>query len=129
MLVEVKHEFVKQDHRILKKRFLQDAQNRTAIYIWQLPEDAANEMLRFQITYKEFAIDWKAEHGIRFARVDEGDNPMGMKRSPVLEATDSVGRIAMERLCTYLEEHELVPSLPFILHTIETSLKTKRNAN
>lgn len=129
MLVEVKREFVKQDHRFLIKRFLQDARNRIAIYIWQLPEDDVGEMLRFQITYKEFAIDWKAERGIRFARVDEGDNPMGMKRSPILEATDSVGRLAMERLCTYLEEHAVVPSLPFILHTIETSLKNKSNAH
>ena len=71
MLVEVKRELVKQDHRYLQKRFLQDAHNRLAVYIWQLPEDDDSEMLRFQVSYREIALDWAAERGIRIAGTAE----------------------------------------------------------
>lgn len=114
MLVEVRRELVKQDHRYLQKRFLQDASNRIAIFIWQLPEDDDGEMLRFQISYKEVAIDWAAERGLRFASVDDGDNPSGMKRSPILNAENSVARTPVIRLCNLLDEHADKPSLRFI---------------
>lgn len=114
MLVEVRRELVKQDHRYLQKRFLQDARNRVAIYIWQLPEDDEGEMLRFQITYRETAVDWAAERGLRFAIVDDGDNPMGMKRSPILKQEKSVDLKPIEKLCSYLEEHADRLSLRFI---------------
>ena len=114
MLIEVKRELVKQDHRFLQKRFLQDAPKRIAIYIWQLPEDDEGEMLRFQVAYKEIAIDWAAERGRRCATVDDGDNPMGMKRTPLLHAENSLQLKPIQRLCDYLDEHAEKPSLRFI---------------
>ena len=114
MLVEVRRELVRQDHRYLQKRFLQDATSRIAIYIWQLPDDDDGEMLRFQISYKEVAIDWAAERGLRFASVDDGDNPMGMKRSPILHEENSLQSKQVQRLCDYLGEHADKPALRFI---------------
>ena len=118
MLVEVKRELVKQDHRFLQKRFLQDAHNRLAIYIWQLPEDDEGEMLRFQVAYREIALDWAAERGMRLAIVDDGDNPMGMKRSPILTAENKINQQSVQRLCEYLDEHSEKVSLRFIRETI-----------
>lgn len=114
MLVEVRRELVRQDHRYLQKRFLQDAASRIAIYIWQLPDDDDGEMLRFQVSYKEIAIDWAAERGLRFASVDDGDNPMGMKRSPILHQENSLQATQIQRLCNYLDEHAEKPALCFI---------------
>ncbi|MBS0619586.1 MAG: hypothetical protein JSR44_15475 [Spirochaetes bacterium] len=122
MLIEVRRELVKQDHRFLEKRFLQDAHLRLAIYIWQLPGDDEGEMLRFQISYKDTAIDWSAERGVRLAHVDDGDNPMGMKRSPILQAANSINTLAVERLCAYLAEAHDRPSLQFIRKRIETEV-------
>lgn len=122
MLVEVRRELVRQDHRYLQKRFLQDAHNRIAIYIWQLPEDNEAEMLRFQVAYRDIALDWAAERGIRLASVDDGDNPMGMKRSPVLHAETQVKRQSVERLCEYLAGHPEKPSLLFIRDIINQEL-------
>jgi hypothetical protein len=122
MLIEVRRELVRQDHRYLQKRFLQDAHNRIAIYIWQLPDDDEGEMLRFQVSYRDIAIDWAAERGIRLASVDDGDNPMGMKRSPVLNAENQVSRQAVERLCEYLVDHEQKPALVFIRNIIQEEL-------
>lgn len=122
MLIEVRREFVKQDHRYLQKRFLQDAHLRLAIYIWQLPDDDEGEMLRFQISYKDMAIDWAAERGIRLANVDDGDNPMGMKRSPILHAANSIDTLAAARLCAYLAEAHDRPSLQFIRERIESEV-------
>lgn len=128
MLVEVRRELVRQDHRFLQKRFLQDARNRIAIYIWQLPEDDEKEMLRFQISYKEMAIDWAAERGLRFASVDDGDNPMGMKRSPILHEENSVKTTQIQRLCDYLDEHAEKQSLQFIRNMlVRDVLKGNRN--
>lgn len=114
MLVEVKRELVKQDHRYLQKRFLQDAQNRLAVYIWQLPEDDDGEMLRFQVSYKEIALDWAMERGMRFASVDDGENPMGMKRSPILLQQHSLKHIQVERLVEYLDDYAEKKSLRFV---------------
>lgn len=122
MLVEVRRELVKQDHRFLQKRFLQDAHNRLAIYIWQLPEDDDGEMLRFQVAYREIALDWAAERGMRLALVDDGDNPMGMKRSPVLTAENKISQRAVERLCEYLDEHSDKVSLRFIRQIITSGV-------
>ncbi len=128
MLVEVRRELVKQDHRYFQKRFLQDARNRIAIYIWQLPEDDENEMLRFQVSYREIALDWAAERGMRLAIVDDGDNPMGMKRSPILTAENKVNRLAVLRLCEYLDEHAEKVSLRFIRDIIVSEvLQGNRN--
>ena len=118
MLVEVRRELVKQDHRYLQKRFLQDAQNRLAVYIWQLPDDDDGEMLRFQVSYKEIALDWAAERGIRFASVDDGDNPSGMKRSPILIQEHSLRHNLVGKLVQYLEENHMNKSLGFIRDTI-----------
>jgi hypothetical protein len=127
MLVEVRRELVRQDHRYLQKRFLQDAHNRIAIYIWQLPDDDEGEMLRFQVAYRDIALDWAAERGMRLASVDDGDNPMGMKRSPVLHAETMVRRQSVERLCEYLAEHPEKRSLLFIRDIItEEILKDKQ---
>ena len=60
------------------------------------------------------ALDWAAERGLRFASVDDGDNPMGMKRSPVLHEENSLQSRQVERLCTYLDEHAEKPALRFI---------------
>lgn len=125
MLVEVRRELVRQDHRYLQKRFLQDAHNRVAIYIWQLPGDDESEMLRFQVSYRDIALDWACERGMRMASVDDGDNPMGMKRSPVLHAEKALRIPAIERLCDYLAEHPEKPSLLFIRQMIETELLKK----
>ena len=114
MLVEVRRELVRQDHGYLQKRFLQDATSRIAIYIWQLPDDDDGEMLRFQVSYKEVAIDWAAERGLRFASVEDGDNPMGMKRSPILHEENSLQTKHIQRLCDYLDEHAEKPALRFI---------------
>lgn len=122
MLVEVRRELVRQDHRYLQKRFLQDAHNRIAIYIWQLPDDDEGEMLRFQVAYRDIALDWAAERGMRLASVDDGDNPMGMKRSPVLHAETQVRRQTVERLCEYLTDHPEKPSLLFIRDIIKTEI-------
>lgn len=111
MLVEVRRELVRQDHRYLQKRFLQDAHNRIAIYIWQLPEDDEQEMLRFQVSFREIALDWTAERGMRLASVDDGDNPMGMKRSPLLHAENTLQRQSVERLDEYLTDHPEKPAL------------------
>lgn len=119
MLVEVKRELVRQDHRYLQKRFLQDAPSRLAIYIWQLPDDDEGEMLRFQVSYKEIALDWAAERGMRYAFVDDGDNPMGMKRSPILQDTKRIRGLQVERLVGYLENYAERPSLQFIRKIIE----------
>jgi hypothetical protein len=122
MLIEVRRELVRQDHRYLQKRFLQDAHNRIAIYIWQLPQDDDREMLRFQVTYRDMALDWAAERGLRFASVDDGDNPMGMKRTPILNAENSVSKQAVERLCQYLSEHPEKPALQFIREIIQKEI-------
>jgi hypothetical protein len=118
MLVEVKRELVKQDHRYLQKRFLQDVQNRLTVYIWQLPDDDDSEMLRFQVSYKEIALDWAAERGIRFATVDDGENPMGMKRSPILTQERSLKHTMIERLVKHLDEYSEKKSLRFVRDTI-----------
>lgn len=125
MLVEVRRELVRQDHRYLQKRFLQDAHNRIAIYIWQLPDDDDHEMLRFQVSYKDIALDWAAERGMRYATVDDGDNPMGMKRSPILNSENHVNQQAIERLCSYLAEHSDRPALNFIRKIIMDELLHK----
>ena len=122
MLVEVRRELVRQDHRYLQKRFLQDAHNRIAIYIWQLPDDDEGEMLRFQVAYRDIALDWAAERGMRLASVDDGDNPMGMKRSPVLHAETMVRRQYVERLCDYLADHPEKTSLLFIRDIIAAEI-------
>ena len=119
MLVEVKRELVKQDHRYLQKRFLQDATSRLAIYIWQLPDDDEGEMLRFQVSYRDIALDWAAERGMRYAFVDDGDHPMGMKRSPVLNDAGKISGVQVERLLGYLENYAARPSLQFIRQIIE----------
>jgi hypothetical protein len=126
MLVEVRRELVKQDHRFLQKRFLQDAHNRLAIYIWQLPEDDDGEMLRFQVAYREIALDWAAERGMRLAIVDDGDNPMGMKRSPILTAENRINEGAVRRLCEYLDEHSDKVSLRFIRQVILSEVSQGR---
>jgi|JI8StandDraft_1071087.scaffolds.fasta_scaffold103612_2 hypothetical protein len=126
MLVEVRRELVKQDHRFLQKRFLQDAHNRLAIYIWQLPEDDDGEMLRFQVAYREIALDWAAERGMRLAIVDDGDNPMGMKRSPILTAENTINEGAVRRLCEYLDEHSDKVSLRFIRQVILSEVSQGR---
>lgn len=118
MLVEVRRELVKQDHRYLQKRFLQDAQKRLAVYIWQLPDDDEGEMLRFQVSFKEIAVDWAAERGVRLASVDDGENPMGMKRSPILTAENSVSRLLVERMLACLDEYDTKGSLRFIREII-----------
>ena len=118
MLVEVKRELVKQDHRYLQKRFLQDAHNRLAVYIWQLPDDDDGEMLRFQVSYREIALDWAAERGIRFASVDDGENPMGMKRSPILMQEHSLKNAMIEKLVTHLDEYADKKSLCFVRDVI-----------
>lgn len=119
MLVEVKRELVKQDHRFLQKRFLQDAHNRLTVYIWQLPEDDDGEMLRFQVSYKEIAVDWAAERGIRFASVDDGENPMGMKRSPILTQERSLKNALLEKLVAQLDSYTDKKSLRFVRDTID----------
>ncbi|HRP70377.1 MAG TPA: hypothetical protein PLY93_12660 [Turneriella sp.] len=126
MLVEVRRELVKQDHRYLQKRFLQDAHNRLAIYIWQLPDDAADEMLRFQISYREIALDWAAERGIRYASVDDGENPMGMKRSPVLKQEHSVRESLLTKLIDLLKGYSDKKSLQFIIDIIENESIVKK---
>lgn len=113
-LIEVKRERVRQDHRYLIKRYLQDASRRLTIYIWQLPEDDDGEMLRFQISFREIALDWAAERGMRYATVDDGDNPMGMKRSPILSPEHSLERRMVERLLEILAEFSGQPSVEFI---------------
>lgn len=118
MLVEVKRELVRQDHRYLQKRFLQDAHNRLAVYIWQLPDDDDGEMLRFQVSYREIALDWAAERGIRFASVDDGENPMGMKRSPILMQEHSLKNAMIEKLVAHLDEYADKKSLCFVRDVI-----------
>lgn len=123
MLIEVKRELVKQDHRYLQKRFLQDAISRLAIYIWQLPDDDEGEMLRFQVSYRDIALDWAAERGMRYAFVDDGDHPMGMKRSPILQDSGKIRGQQVERLLGYLENYGERPSLQFIRKIIERDMQ------
>lgn len=118
MLVEVRRELVKQDHQYLQKRFLQDAQQRVSIHIWQLPGDAEEEMLRFQIAWRELAFDWSADRGLYVAKFDEGENPMGMKRSPLLLVQSSADRREVEKLCDYLRQFPEKRSLQFICKVI-----------
>jgi len=125
MLIEIKKELVRQEHQILEKRFLQDSQNRMTIYIWQLPGDAPGEMLKFQISYKEDIFEWSAQTGLRYGSLDEGDNPMGMKRTPIMTMADSLDQKAASRITEYLEPHATKPELNFILSIIQSARKVE----
>jgi hypothetical protein len=83
-------------------------------------------MLRFQVAYREIALDWAAERGMRLAIVDDGDNPMGMKRSPILTAENTINEGAVRRLCEYLDEHSDKVSLRFIRQVILSEVSQGR---
>jgi len=117
-LLEIKRERVKQDHRYLQKRYLQDAARRLTIYIWQLPDDDDSEMLRFQISFREIALDWAAERGMRYATVDDGANPMGMKRSPILSPEHSLEKRLIDRLLDHLNDYSEQRVIQFIRQII-----------
>jgi len=123
MLIEIRKELVRQEHQVLEKRYLQDSQNRMTIYIWQLPGDAPGEMLKFQISYKEDIFEWSAQKGLRCGLLDEGDNPMGMKRAPILMMADSIDAKAAARVSEYLQSLASKPDLNFILTIIQSAKK------
>lgn len=106
-LIEVREELLKQEKGNVRKRFFQDASARLTLYIWQQRDAARGDnILRYQISYKDSIFEWSPEKGLRYGKVDEGDNPMGMKRSPVMYMSAEINKQALVRLVNYFMQAE-----------------------
>lgn len=84
-LFEVQGKFLKEDKSGLTYRFFQDAAKRVSLYIWQDDKTADSfekKLKRFQLSYQDLLVEYKQDGEMKYARVDDGSNPMGVKRSP-----------------------------------------------
>ncbi|MCB1200749.1 MAG: hypothetical protein KDK41_08895 [Leptospiraceae bacterium] len=100
-LVEVRNDIVKQHGHQIQKRFYHDGKKRCSVNLWVRKSDSLLE--RFQASLPGHVFEWKENGMLRYAREDEGDNPMGMKQSPVMLMTDKVNQRALKEFIRYLK--------------------------
>lgn len=106
-LIEVRENLLKQEKGDIRKRFFQDTSAKLTLYIWQNRiAEAGNNIERYQISYKDSIFEWSPEKGLRYGKLDEGDNPMGMKRSPVMYMSAELNQTALARLVNYFMHAE-----------------------
>lgn len=106
-LIEVRENLLKQEKGDIRKRFFQDTSAKLTLYIWQNRiAEMGNNIERYQISYKDSIFEWSPEKGLRYGKLDEGDNPMGMKRSPVMYMSPELNQTALARLVNYFMHAE-----------------------
>ena len=106
MLNEINQKILKQNNAEVLYRFLQDIHAKVNIFIWQHQGENANAQFgikKVQFSNRDHIIEWKENKNLKYGRVDEGENPMGIKRSPVMILREEVDPKAFQQILTYLE--------------------------
>lgn len=118
-LREVSSNVLKKD-RSWNYRFLQDHRSGITLHIWQGLDDAV--IYKYQISDRRHMIEWKSEL-LRYGRVDEGENPMGIKQSPVVAMTDNPPAETVKMFRNYLNrqlnEGRNIEGLEFVISSLE----------
>lgn len=113
-LLEVRNDIVMQHGRELRKRFYHDGGKRCSVVLWQRQSDQGID--RFQASLPGHVFEWKVDSALRYAREDEGDNPMGMKQSPVMMMGSKVNKKALDEFIKYLEQQK--SDVDELLHSV-----------
>jgi len=105
-LFEVSHKHLKQDEAGILYRFFQDSKEDLNLYIWQnenMIEASDFGIEKFQIAHKNHILEWKKNSKLKYGRIDEGDNPMGMKRSPMICLREEVDVDELKFIIFYIK--------------------------
>ncbi len=122
-LHEVDQKILKKEKNDIVYRFLQDLGNKINLFIWQKAEQVENTenfgIEKFQFSHRSHILEWREGAPLKYGQVDDGSNPMGMKRSPMMMLQSTINRKAFELIVGYLEQQELAPDLRHILKTLK----------
>ncbi len=80
---EINRKILNQNQGGYLYRFLSNAGEGMSVFLWQTQEDEKLE--KFQISLKNQTLEWSRKEGkLKYGNIDEGDNPMKMKKSPLI---------------------------------------------
>lgn len=121
-LLEVREKLVRDQSHELRVRFYHDSFSRASLNLWQHRD--TGKIDRFQFSFRESVFEMKEGGALRFGRLDEGENLMGVKRSPVMILNDAIDMTALQSAISYLSQQPMTPELREILDVFRRELKT-----
>ncbi len=119
-LLEVREKLLRDQSHELRMRFYHDSFSRASLNLWQHRD--TGKVYRFQFSFRENIFEMTEGGTLRFGRLDEGENPMGVKRSPVMILSDSIDMVALQSAVSYLSRQSLTPELAEILEVLRREL-------
>ena len=109
-LNEIDQKVLKQDTKEVLYRFLQDINHKVNLFLWQDQAHLGNGnfgIQKFQFSYRDHILEWKINGALKYGMVDDGENPHGIKRSPVMMLTNEINKKAYEFLLWYIDEIQI----------------------
>lgn len=128
---EINNKILNKNQGGLIYRFLSEKEEAISVFLWQDPlkkEKFYFRINKFQITYKNQSIEWNRKNNqLLYANIDEGDNPMKMKKSPLMMMQEEVPDYFIDFIYEKLvkNKNDQLPELSFLIKT----MKKYKNAN
>lgn len=99
-LFEVRSEYLKKKYPDKRPRMFQDGALGLFIHVWENLE--SGKMEKIQVSWGDNILEWSPGK-LRTGCFDEGDNPMGMKRSPLMNFSNDQNSPFVKRVCRELD--------------------------
>ena len=121
-LFEISNHLLKQNIEGLDFRYLQDPDEKITLYLWQTRTEHPT-IEKYQISTSEHMLEWNKDHQVKYARIDEGFNPMGMKRASLMYMQANINNEILYYFENYLksQKKDYHIEVEQILHTFEKS--------
>ena len=99
-LHKVDPKYLKEERKI----YLQDPKERLHIYLFY---DVENHLESFQLSFKEYFLEWRRKKAsFSYGEVDEGEEGMGVKKSPVVYFSKKMPEKLKKYLIEYLAKEK-----------------------
>ncbi|RME91218.1 MAG: hypothetical protein D6767_05535 [Candidatus Hydrogenedentota bacterium] len=113
-LFEVSTKVLKQEGKDVLMRYFLDGHEQVHLHIWENPK--TSKILKFRISCKSDMFEWEESKGLRYAKIDEDQTVLKIKKATMVYMQDKVNLQALKQFYSYLErEAGGNPNLEFIL--------------
>lgn len=109
-------------------RYMSNAEERISVFLWQDPEKKDkyyHRINKFQITYDNKSIEWcRNDKELKYADIDEGDNPMKVKKSPLMIMSENIPSGLIDLISEIIKkaEKDKFPEFSFLLKHLKKKI-------
>lgn len=116
-LQKVSDKYIRQNENDYHVQFFFDSFGRASLHIWM--DQKTGEWEKFELSFRESFLEWRKKQGFRFGTIDEGEELMGIKKSPVVHLTQEFKKGFLEKVVAYLKLQNHSPEIDQVLFLLE----------